>query len=41
MEQKELLKELNYKVEHLEIKNDYIEGLITESKNKDSWQKKI
>ena len=41
MEQKELLKELNYKVEHLEIKNDYIEGLIIESKNKDSWKKKI
>ena len=36
MEQKELLKELNYKVEHLEIKNDYIEKLITESKNKNN-----
>ena len=36
MEQKELLKELNYKVEHLEINNDYIEKLITESKNKNN-----
>ena len=33
MEQKELLKELNYKVEHLEINNDYIKSLLpTESK---------
>ena len=40
MNEKELLKELNYKVEQLEINNDYIEGLITESKNK-NYDKKI
>ena len=32
MNEKELLKELNYRVEHLEINNDYIESLLPKAK---------